>query len=375
MLKPIHRVTCSPALAACQRLMKCFALWLCQPATNAESITQNGLLPPSIPSAIEANWLWQFLQRSESQITLLDRARSVASITAPSKALLSAWIQDISALPAQFQPAPGTWPAERPPLPAQSWIAFKILMQAFYRKGLNSASGLPYLPDGTPVAEGGVTYSAFVQEFRDKHRLNPDPNAREVCVLCGGPLGESIEVDHWISQSGVPLFSVCSDNLLPTCGTCNSTTNKGDKDVHDGGSFANWFHPYLRTANGALVLGYDLLTQRVTCTTSRMGDQPKVENLDRLLNLRLRWTKKFKEEYAGHQEVLRQRERIRIRSGQPRHTQAEVLHYLQEAQVDLVPSKPHREVHEVLCVEMLRLARLAAWQTELDLVQQDVPEP
>jgi hypothetical protein len=348
--------------------MKCFALWLCQPATNAESITQNGLLPPISPSAIEADWLWRFLQKTELEVTLLNRARSVAGMSALDKVLLSTWIQGVSELPAQFRPAPRAWPAAKPSILAQPWNAFKILMQAFYRKGLHGASGIPYLPDGTPVAEGGVTYSAFVQEFRDEHRLNPDPNAREVCVLCGGPLGESPEVDHWISQSGVPLFSVCSDNLLPTCGTCNSTTNKGDKEVHDGGSFANWFHPYLRAPNGSLTLGYDLLLRRVTCASTQAIDQPKVENLNRVLNLRDRWTREFKNEYADQQNVLRRREQIRIQNGQPRHTQAEVLQHLQQIQADLVPSKPHSEVHQVLCVEMLRQARLAAWHSELGLL-------
>jgi hypothetical protein len=176
-------------------------------------------------------------------------------------------------------------------------------------------------------------------------------------------------LDHWIAQSGVPLFSVCSHNLLPTCGTCNSTSNKGEKEVHNAGSFVDWFHPYLRAANGALILGYDLSARKVTCTSSQAVDQAKVENLDRLLNLRDRWTSKFKEEYAGHQAVLRRREQLRIQSGLPRQTQDEVLQYVLQAQADLIPSKPHREVHEVLCVEMLSQARLAAWQTELDLVQ------
>lgn len=347
--------------------MKCFAVWLCQPSTNSESITQNGLLPPTISSAVEANWLWQFLQRTESSTALLERAKSVADMSPPDKVLLSSWIQDVSALPAQFQPDPGAWPARRPPIPEQRWNAFKILMQAFYKKGLNGGGGIPYLTDGTPAAVGGITYSAFVQEFRDAHRLDPNPNASEVCVLCGGSLGESPEVDHWIAQSGVPLFSVCSHNLLPTCGTCNSTSNKGEKIVHNGGSFVDWFHPYLRAASGTLTLGYDLSARRITCTSTQAVDQPKVENLDRVLNLRNRWTNRFKEEYAAHQSILRGREQARIQSGRTRHTQQEVLEYVQQAQADLIPSKPHREVHEVLCIEMLSQARLAAWQTELGL--------
>ena len=52
MLKPIHRVTCSPALAACQQLMRRFALWLCAPQVSGVSITQANLRS-SMGSAIE----------------------------------------------------------------------------------------------------------------------------------------------------------------------------------------------------------------------------------------------------------------------------------------------------------------------------------
>ena len=87
-------------------------------------------------------------------------------------------------------------------------------MEAFYEKGLNSTNGIPYLSDGIPTAGGGVTYAQFVQEFREAHRLNQNHDAREVCVLCGGPLGQTPEVDHWIAKSAYPLLSVCADNLL-----------------------------------------------------------------------------------------------------------------------------------------------------------------
>ena len=127
----------------------------------------------------------------------------------------------------QFQtPPPIAWPVERPGIDSTVWKAFKTLMEAFYEKGLRS--GLPYRLDGKPVASGGVNYKDFVKTFRDQHRLNPNPDAREVCVLCGGPLEDS-EVDHWIAKSAFPLLSVCANNLLPICGKCNSTSNKGEK--------------------------------------------------------------------------------------------------------------------------------------------------
>ena len=93
------------------------------------------------------------------------------------------------------------------------------------------------------MATGGLTYAQFLQVFREAHRLNHTPGAREVCVLCGGPLGQTPEVDHWISKSTVPVLSVCADNLLPACGDCNSPTNKANKPVHASGVFSIWETP------------------------------------------------------------------------------------------------------------------------------------
>ena len=103
-------------------------------------------------------------------------------------------------------------------------------MEAFYEKAFRA--GLPYLEDGTPTTTGGVTYAQFVRAFRDRHRLNPHPDAREVCVLCGGPLGETPPVDHWIAKSEFPLLSMCNTNLTLVCGTCNSPSNKGKSNMN-----------------------------------------------------------------------------------------------------------------------------------------------
>ncbi|MDD5336784.1 MAG: HNH endonuclease [Rhodoferax sp.] len=240
------------------------------------------------------------------------------------------------------------------------------LLEAFYERGLKS--GLPYLADGTPVVAGGVTYASFVQAFRDAHRLNHDPKAREVCVFCGGPLGDTPHVDHWINKGAFPLLSVCADNLQLICSTCNEAPNKGDKPVHSAGSFADWFHPFLRHANGTLALDYVLPEFAVKCTAAQPEDQPKVDNLDRLLNLADRWTREFKAEYAKQQDVLRGRERRRVSRGQARHSQSEIQTYVQHWKNDLLPSEPHHEVHQALCAAMLEPARLAAWHNELGLV-------
>ncbi|MXS83108.1 hypothetical protein [Nitrosomonas oligotropha] len=362
MLKPIHYVSCSPALAACQRLMQKFSLWLCEENVHVVDITPDNL-KARMPSHIEAEWLWTFLQRIDAGQALLTHANEIASTPVNEKNALRSWILTVSRLADQFQPNPIAWPATKPVVAETAWSAFKPLMMAFYEKGFRS--GLPYLFDGTPVAIGGINYANFVQAFREAHRQNPNPNAHEVCVLCGGLLGQTPEVDHWIAKSAFPLLSVCADNLLPICGECNSTANKGEKDVHSAGSFDDWFHPYFRSANGKFHLDYVLPELTVKCTAIETADQPKVDNLSQLLNLADRWTREFKAEYANQQDILRGRERCRVKKAQTRHTLADVQAYVQQWQADLLPSQPHHEVHQVLCSAMLEPARLAAWHSEL----------
>ncbi|MFZ3391222.1 hypothetical protein [Buttiauxella gaviniae] len=366
MLKSIHRVACSPALVACQQLMQRFALWLCDPAITDAHINQQGLQPPVLASSIEANWLWGFLQRIEAGQTLLSRAQTVAAMPSTQKTALSTWIQTVAALATQFQPVSMPWPNNRPFASESDWIAFKTLFESFYKKGFES--GLPYLPNGTPTVAGGVNYADYVRAFRNTHRLNPDPDAREVCVLCGGPLGDTPQVDHWVLESKFPLLSVCADNLCLICSTCNEAPNKGKKPVHSNGSFADWFHPYLRPGNGAVHLEYVLADLSVQCSSTTPADQSKSVKLDELLNLSIRWTREFKAEYAKHQDALRRREQRRLQTAQARHSVADIQSYVQQWQEDLVHSEPHHEVHRTLALALQQPSRLAAWHRELGLV-------
>ena len=152
------------------------------------------------------------------------------------------------------------------------------------------------------------------------------------------------------------------------CSTCNEAPNKGDKPVHSGGSFADWFHPYLRPGNTAVQLNYVLPELSVRCSANTPADQPKVDKLDTLLNLSSRWTREFKAQYATLQNRLISRERKRLQSAQARQTQAEILSYVQQWQEDLVHSDPHHEVHEVLAAALRQPTRLAAWHGELTAV-------
>jgi hypothetical protein len=347
--------------------MQRFALWLCDPATTVAHLTQQGLQPPVLANGIEADWLWRFLRRENAGQSLLSLAQTVAAMPAPQKVALTTWVQIVSDLPAQFQAVPtAIFPICRPLANDVDWKAFKALMEAFYEKGFRS--GLPYFADGTPTAAGGVDYAEYVSAFRETHRLNLDPGAREVCVLCGGPLGDTPHVDHWIIKSAFPLLSICADNLALICSTCNEAPNKGDKPVHTAGSFADWFHPFLCPGNNALQLEYVLPEFTVQCSASTVADQLKAANLDTLLNLSRRWTREFKAEYAKHQDVLIRREQRRVQNAQIRHSLADVQSYMQQWQADLTASEPHHEVHQTLAAALLEPARLAAWHIELGSV-------
>ncbi len=309
--------------------------------------------------------MWDLLQRKAAGESLLSRARTLAALPAAQKAALSDWVQAVSTLSAQFQPAAAVWPVMRPLGTKQDWNAFKTLMESFYLTGFNY--GLPYQADGTPTAAGGVTYAEYVRAFRTAHRLGRNTDAHEVCVLCGGHLGATPHVDHWVTKGVFPLLSVCDNNLLLTCSECNEAPNKGQKPVYSEGSFTDWFHPYLRPGNGTVQLEYVLPAFAVRCSAAP-PDQRKATNLDVLLNLSSRWTKEFKAEYLKHQGLLQRRERRRIAQGQARHTLEDILDYVQQWAADLSPNEPHHAVHSVLSDALMQPARMRVWLAELALI-------
>ncbi len=367
MLKKIRRVSHSPALRACQKLMSAFALWLCLPTTLVAKINEKEIKPPVVPSVIEAAWLWKFLQRKDAGRKMIERAQLIAAMPIHEKASLEAWIRAVSDLRAQFKRKPSLWPITRPQIDEKHWTAFREIMSAFYDKGFRS--GLPYAPDGTPVKQDGVNYANFVEVFRDRHRLNRNPAAAEVCVMCGGQLGLTPHIDHWIVYSEFPLLSMCADNLTVICSTCNEAPNKGELPVHDAGSFADWFHPYLRPGHSLFHLDYDIHNTSVNCCASSPADAQKVANIDGLFQLGSRCTREFKAEYINHQDILRRREESRLKKNEARHTEAELLAYFQRWHDDLSPAKPHHEVHALLANVVKDPARVQSWLTELKKVK------
>jgi hypothetical protein len=158
---------------------------------------------------------------------------------------------------------------------------------------------------------------------------------------------------------------MCSNNLTLICATCNEAPNKGEKPVHEGGAFTDWFHPYLCPGTGKLQINYDQQAFAVGCSSVLAADHAKAAHFDALLNLGKRWTGEFKAEYAKHQDALRRAEVRRLKNGSPRHSFAEVEDYVRYWFDHLSPSEPHHEVHFLLGQAMSEPARINAWLTEL----------
>lgn len=189
-----------------------------------------------------------------------------------------------------------------------------------------------------------------MREFRAAHRLDPHPDAHEVCVLCGGPFLLPA-VDHWLARTAFPLLAVCADNLMPICAECNSAQNKGQNAVHTNGAFDNWFHPYLRHASGTIQPRYDDTALAIRIDSTTPADAPKVHSLDRLLNLTDRWTREFKAEYRRLQREVQ-------KSGGM--TAVQLQQRFMEYRDGLAPEEPHHEIHLQVAAALLEPARLQA---------------
>ncbi len=362
MLKPVHRLPCSPALAACQQLMRRLALWLCGPQVSGASVTKLNL-EANIGSSIEGDWLWLLLTGTSGTKELLNKAKRIADLPPADKTELEKWIHGVSALAQHFdQKSPAALPVDPPNhwrSRKEPWKSFKTLMVAFYEEGFRG--GLPYTANGTPTTAASlrVSYDQFVREFRAAHRFDAHPDAREVCVACGGALVIPA-VDHWLAKTTFPLLAVCADNLLPICGECNSAPQKGQKDVHTDGSFTDWFHPYLRHANGAIRLRYDDAALRILVESNTQADSSKVQNLDKLLDLGNRWTREFKAEYRRLQREMLQ---LRDRS-HPQPSAEQLAERIRDHKKRLSDKEPNFEVHSEVVEAFLIPERLQAIFTE-----------
>ncbi|VVO77217.1 hypothetical protein PS898_01618 [Pseudomonas fluorescens] len=365
MLRPIRKIDCAAALSATQKMIQRFALWLCKPGRSAAQVTE-AEIQKLMNTPQEAAWLWKFLNGEFERKRHLERAQHLAALTKDQKKRLREWINTSTNvgvyfdLPPTGKQIPVGSPFENDIDGKTHWQNLKELMEAFYLKGLSE--GLAYLPDGSPTADKkkALNYQTFRADFIKFHQLDKHEYARQVCVMCNGEL-RNASVDHWIPKADYPLLSVCADNLVPICGECNQSPNKGKKAVHTKGSFEDWFHPHLRHPGGALKVVHQTSDFGVTLTSTRLGDAKRVANLNTLFNLEQRWTRELKGEYRKLYNAILTRQR---KKGSPL-TLEDLCLQLADWADGLNPNQPHYEVHQVLAETLRDADRLMAWYTDL----------
>jgi hypothetical protein len=246
---------------------------------------------------------------------------------------------------------PAAWPSPRTDL--AQWNAFKELMQGFYEK---LAAGLPFDGAGNPVDSNGVTYGQFVHEFKLAH-------GDRVCVLCDGPFSGP-QVDHWIGKAAFPLLAIAPHNMLPICCVCNEPPAKGTKAAYTAGvaeAFKDWFHPYHYPGYGRVSMVYEITRLAVFASALAPADVIRVQHLDGLLNLSLRWTGTFKAEYRNRQKALRQL----IDNGYLAATVNDLRQKLAEWKISLVVDEENFQVSNLVLDHALDPDSLNGWLMEL----------
>ncbi|MFZ3283637.1 hypothetical protein [Pseudomonas sp.] len=367
MLRPINKTGCAGALRSTQKMIQSFALWLCDPNTYADGVTEPAI-EQFLQTPQEAKWLWRFLNGTLKEKTYLERAKHLAGLAPEEKTLLKKWIECSVNIGIYFDVVPtGQQIPTASPFAGRRdgelhWKNFKDLMEAFYLKGLRE--GLAYSPDGAPTEdrETALNYTAFRANFIEQHQFDKHEYARKVCVICNGEL-RNPSVDHWVAKANYPLLSVCADNLIPICGECNQSPNKGTKTVHTDGDFEDWFHPYFRHPNGTLKLVHQTSGLRLKLTSTRATDTKRVANLNGLFNLEQRWTREFKGEYRKlYNSILTRQKKRGIAL-----TLESLCQQLEDWADGLDSNQPHFEVHEALAKTLLDANRLVAWCKDLNI--------
>lgn len=131
-----------------------------------------------------------------------------------------------------------------------------------------------------------------------------------VCPYCDGSR-DGAQVDHFYPKSDYPALSCQPLNLVPICSSCNSTSNKGSKVPLTPGvapSTAEWFHPYLRSAQGYFDIRFESSAEGGTVPALFNTDsqtQARLDNLDSLLNLKRRWRGALQRHIQATQNKIR----------------------------------------------------------------------
>lgn len=167
-----------------------------------------------------------------------------------------------------------------------------------------------YKDCGYPIRNSKGQTTKFHRNIYLDQYLRKNQYRVEVCPYCDGDLG-SPEIDHFYSKSKYPQLSCHPINLIPVCGTCNSSENKGNKvplSIEMSDQMQEWLHPFLRSASGQFEVYFEQEQEWVQPILKGYGavDQKQIDNFCELIGLQKRWRLALSRKTHATQKKLRQ---------------------------------------------------------------------
>jgi len=315
MLHRINIPACRAQLEWIVQLQWRLLTALCQPDVKSQDITVDWVIAQS--PDLGHRWVTTFCSRKDQidsiKRPMLQHMQAIAGLASADKqALVEAFEHD-----QQFHLAFEANSSQPRRLRGLSSFqnqgaveAVRGFFESFYAPNFYANAGYDI-----PQVDGSVVRFHRGEFFKHFQVANPQMC---VCPMCDGDWGEP-HVDHFYPKSQYPYLSCHPLNLVPICPTCNSPQNKGEKlpltsDKDD--PMTDWFHPYLRSAQGSFQVRFERLADGTTPVLFSPDPQvqARLDNLEHLIKLNQRWRKALSREF---QVTLRRIEKRCKATGHP----------------------------------------------------------
>lgn len=289
MLHRINLPNCLPALEWIVQLQTDLLTAVCSNAVDQAQVTLDWVIAqlPGLPP----NWVISFCSWAIEGASILERMQNIAALPVATKhQLLQHFNNNLQYIDA-FDNAKNP-PATRPldhGMPHDADKKYRAFLEIFYDPVFYRSKGYPVDTDGNINDATRFHKDIFLDRC---HKINDD---LRVCPLCDGSLDGS-QVDHWLPKKYFPELSCQPHNLIEICQACNSRSNKGEKLTLTNGDatpFDDWFHPYLRPANGKFTIRIQLKGVP-QLQGGNAQDAIRLSKLDSLINLQSRWAKEYR---------------------------------------------------------------------------------
>lgn len=312
---------------------------LCDSTCKSSQITEAWLI--SHLTTMDSDWLQDFCKRKDTisnlKRPLLEHMRIIADAPMHVKQAILTAFENSQAF-ANLYDESYTGPSRIPDevditgIDQQIWAAIRGLFESFYDPLFYPSCGYR-LHAASMVALVVFNRDKFLEQFTNTNCLG-------VCPMCDGSRGDP-EVDHFLPKSKYPFLSLHPFNLLPICSTCNGRSRKGQQiplDIATDKQVLNWFHPYLRAAEGTYTVGFEQRDNKLTPVLCGKDAQTQIRliNLDKLIGLQERWRQELIHRVRSTLKRIEQhRRRLRQHKLNEEELHQKLEEWAKDAEVDI----------------------------------------